>query len=218
MSDPILREVDEEVRRERLKKLWERYGGIVIAVAVLIVVGVGGWRTWEWYEQRQAAQAGAAFETAVQLAEEGKSAEAIAAFEKLVTEGTSGYRLLARFREAAELADKDRAAAVKIYDAIAADTGQSPAVRDLAAIRAALLLVDTASIDEMQKRLETLTAGGRPFRHTARELMALSAWRAGDAAATRKWVDLIVTDPETPPNTRARVEVLAPAAPAVGKG
>ncbi len=218
MSDPILREVDEEVRRERLKKLWDRYGGIAIAVAILIVAGIGGWRAWEWNQTRQAAQSGAAFEAAVKLADEGKSAEAVSAFERIIAEGTSGYRLLARFREAAELAEKDRPAAVKLYDAIAADGGQSPAMRDLAAVRAGLLLVDSASLDEMQKRLEPLTAGGRPFRHTARELMALSAWRAGDAAATRKWVDLIVTDPETPPNTRARVEVLASGAPAVGKG
>ncbi len=46
MSD-IFREVDEEVRREQLKKLWERYSILIVAVAVLIVAGVGGWRGYE---------------------------------------------------------------------------------------------------------------------------------------------------------------------------
>ena len=53
MSD-IIREVDEELRRERMMKLWERYGIYVVAVAVLVVVAVGGWRVWEWYSTREA--------------------------------------------------------------------------------------------------------------------------------------------------------------------
>ena len=35
----IFHEVDEEVRREQLKKLWDRYGIYLIALAVLVVVG-----------------------------------------------------------------------------------------------------------------------------------------------------------------------------------
>ena len=66
---------------------------------------------------------GAAFEAAVALAESGKQAEAQAAFSKLAKEGSSGYRMLARFREAAELAKTDPAAAVKAYDSLAADSG-----------------------------------------------------------------------------------------------
>ncbi len=82
MTD-IFNEVDEEVRREQLKKLWERYGNYLIAVCVLIVVGVGAWRGYEWWQAKQAAQSGAAFEQAVELAEAGKHQEAEAAFAKL---------------------------------------------------------------------------------------------------------------------------------------
>ncbi len=39
MSD-IFTEVDEEVRREQLKKLWERYGNYAVAAAVL---GLANW-------------------------------------------------------------------------------------------------------------------------------------------------------------------------------
>ena len=56
--------------------------------------------------------------------------------------------------------------------------------------------------------LEPLAAADRPFRHTARELLALSAWRNGDAAAAKRWLDLIATDAETPAGTRQRMEVL----------
>ena len=116
--------------------------------------------------------------------------------------------MLARFREAAELAKTDGAAAVKAYDALAADGGLGRAMQDLAAVRAGLILVDTAPLAELSARLEPLTAADRPFRHTARELLALGAWRAGDAAAAKKWFDLIATDAETPAGTRQRIDVL----------
>jgi hypothetical protein len=207
LSD-IFREVDEEVRRERLQQLWERHGNLIVALALLIVLAVGGWRGYDWWEDRKAAESGAAFETAVALAESGKQDEAQAAFSKLAKEGSSGYRILARFREAAELAKTDPGAAVKAYDSLAAESGVGRSLQDLAVIRAGLILVDTATPAELATRLEPLTASDRPFRHAARELLALGAWRAGDAAAAKRWFDLIATDVETPAGTRQRIDVL----------
>ena len=106
MSD-IFQEVDEEVRREQLKKLWERYGTLLIAACVLLVVAVGGWRAYEWWEAKKAAEAGTAFQAAIALSSEGKNKEAEDAFAKLAASGTSSYRMLARFREAAEVARRD---------------------------------------------------------------------------------------------------------------
>jgi hypothetical protein len=214
----IFNEVDEEVRREQLKKLWERYGNYLIGLCVLVVVAVGAWRGYQWWEIKQAAQSGAAFEQAVALAEGGKHQEAEAAFAKLASDGTAGYRVLARLRQAAELAVTDRKAAVSAYDAIAADTSAGQVIEDLAAVRAGILLVDTTPYSEMRKRLEPLTAADRTFRHTARELLGLSAWKAGDIAAARQWTDMIMSDPLTPAGTRSRAEVLGELIAASGKG
>ena len=85
------------------------------------------------------------------LAEAGKHQEAEAAFAKLATDGTAGYRALARLREAAELAQTDKAAAVKAYDEIAADKSAGESCRQLAAVRAGFLLVDTAPYSEMRR-------------------------------------------------------------------
>jgi hypothetical protein len=60
----------------------------------------------------------------------------------------------------------------------------------------------------MEKRLESVAAAGRPFRHTARELLALSAFRAGDKGALQRWSDLIASDAESPAQMRARVEAI----------
>ena len=169
MSD-IFQEVDEEVRRERLKKLWERYGSLLIAACVLLVVAVGGWRTYEWWEAKKAAEAGTAFQAAITLSSEGKTKEAEDAFARLAASGTSSYRMLARFREAAEVARRDPSAAVAIYDRLAADSSFGRDLQDLAALRAGTILVDTAPYSEIVQRLEPLTAPDRTFRHSARSL------------------------------------------------
>lgn len=217
MTD-IFREVDEEVRREQLKKLWERYGGYLIAACIIVIIGVGGWRGYEWWEAKQAAQSGAAFEEAVKLAESGKHQDAAAAFAKVAADGTAGYRVLARLRDAAELAATDRKAAVAAYDAIAADNRLGQVVQDLAAVRAGLLLVDSAPYSEIAQRLEPAAAGDRAFRHSAREVLALSAWKAGDMAAARRWTQTIISDPQTPPGPRSRAEMLGELIAASAKG
>jgi hypothetical protein len=213
----IFTEVDEEVRREQLKKLWERYGNYAIALAFLVVAAVAAWRAYDYWENRRAAEAGAAYDAASRLADEGKHDEAASAFAKLVTDGTAGYRLLARLREAAEMAERDPKAAVAAYDKIAGENTGQPLVSELAAIRAAFLLVDTAKLDEMSQRLEPLAQPSGPFRHTARELLALSAWRNSDSAAMRRWSDAAKNDPEAPSGVRSRMEVLAALLPETAK-
>lgn len=204
MAD-IFHEVDEEVRRERLKRLWDRYGLYVLILAVLFVAAIAGWRGWEYYQNQRAAAFGSQFEAAAALAEAGKFAEAEKDFAKIAEEGNRGYRVLGRLREAEVTISRDRAAAVAQFDAVAADASFNQRFRDLAAIRAGLVLVDTASLGDMEKRLETVAAAG-PFRHTARELLALSAFRTGNKAALQRWSDLIAGDAESPAQMRARIQ------------
>jgi hypothetical protein len=210
-------EVDEDVRRDQLKKLWDQYSIYIIAGALLIIASVGGWRGYQYLEAKKAAEAGSAFDKAVELSEANKHSEAEAAFADLAAKAPSGYRMLARLRAAAEAANRDPQAAAKMYDDIAADRSVGAPERDLAKVRAAGLLLETASYPSMLARLEAATAPGATFRHTARELLALSAWRANDMAAARKWLDLIANDGETPPSLRSRAEALQAMLPPVAK-
>jgi hypothetical protein len=214
----IFHEVDEEVRRERLKKLWDRYGIHAIALAVLVVAGIAAWRGYEYWVAKRAAAAGAAFEAALALNEQGKFAEAEAALAKIAAEAPAGYRLLARMRAAAALAQIKPADAVKAYDELSADASLGAIWQDLAAVRAGMLLVDTASLADMRRRLDPAAEPARSFRHTARELLALSAWRNHDLTAARRYLDMITADAESPVGTRARAEVLSGMIATEGKG
>jgi hypothetical protein len=210
-------EVDEDVRRDQLKKIWDKYSIYIVAAALLVIAAVGGWRGYQYLEAKKAAEAGAAFDHAVELSDQDKHAEAEAAFNSLAASASSGYRMLARLRAAAELASHDSQAAVKLYDDIAADRSVGASERELARIRAAGLLLETASYANLQERLEAAAAPEATFRHSARELLALSAWRSNNAIEARKWLDMIAEDGETPSSLRSRAEALQALLPPVAK-
>jgi hypothetical protein len=206
MSD-IIREVDEELRRERFMKLWDRYGIYAVAAAVVVVLAVGGWRGWQWYTEREAAKSGARFEAAMKLVNDNKRSDAEAAFNALAKDGTAGYRLLGRFRAAAESGKANVVAGVAAYDAIAGDASIEPALRDLARVQAALLLVDSASVAEIKGRMDPLL-GSSPFRNSAREVIGLAHYRAGERAAAAKMFREILSDQDLPPAMRGRAQVM----------
>lgn len=207
MAD-IFNEIDEDLRRERFGRLWTRYGGFIIGLAVLIVVAVAGWRGYEWWKLKQDQAAGAQFEAAQKLASEGKTAEAEAAFVALEKDGTSGYRLLARFRAADERAETDAAAAVADYDGLAKDPSVSTLMQNVAQVRAAMLLVDTASLAEIEGRMKPLDTPEGAFRHSAREIIGLAQYKASDYKAATETFTAILNDGQTPPGLRRRAELM----------
>jgi hypothetical protein len=213
----LFNEVDEEVRREQLKKLWDRYSIYIVAAAILVVAAVGGWRGYEYLEAQKAAEASAAFDAAIELADQNKSTEAEAAFDKVATTAPSGYRMLARLRAAGEVAARDPKAGAKLYDDLAADRSIGAEQQDLARIRSAGLLLDTDTYPNILQRLEAAAKPEATFRHTARELLALSAWRANDTTAARQWLDMIANDGETPSAMRQRAESLQALLPPAAK-
>jgi hypothetical protein len=210
-------EVDEDVRRDQLKKLWDRYSILIVAAALLIIAAVGGWRGYQYLQTQKAEEAGVAFDKATDLSDQNKHAEAEAAFNNLAATAPSGYRILARLHAAAEVASRDPQAAVKLYDDISADRSVLALDQELARVRAAALLLETAGYSNMLQRLETATTPQATFRHTARELLALSAWHANDMTAARQWLDMIANDGETPPGLRSRAEALQALLPPVAK-
>lgn len=208
MSD-IFREVDEDLRNERYRKLWDRYGAYVLGLAVLIVVATAGYRGYEYWRQQQAQASGDRFVAALRLSGDGKHDEAIAALDAIAGDGSGGYPVLATFRAAGEKATAgDDKGAVADYDAIAGRNDTPPLVGELARLRAAMILADDVSVAEMTTRIGDLAATGNPWRNTARELIGLAAWREGDLATSRKSFDEIAKDQEAPQNIRSRAQFM----------
>ena len=208
MSDESLfREVDEEVRQEQFKKLWARYGNAIIALGVLVILGVAGMEGWKYWQLKQSEGAGDQFFAAAQLAASGKAADAVKDFDAIEK---TGFADLGRLRAAAQLAAEGKADdAVKAYDAVAADAKVDQTLRDLARIRAAAVMADTAAFADVEARLKDFTTAESPWRHIAREILASVQFRLKDYAGANKQVMDILADQDTPPPLRQRAETMA---------
>lgn len=204
----IFREVEADMRRELLARYWEKYGVYVIAVALLIVLGVGGYQAWTWRQSSLAAADGAAFVQAGALREDGNLDAASERFSTLAEDGTGSYSVLANLRLAAVSAAQGQdEAAVAAYDKVAARTDDAM-LRDFAQIQAATLLVDEAPLAEIEKRLEGMREGSNPWRHSARELLGMAAFRAGDNGKARGLYQELLSDSDTPPPMRQRAQMM----------
>ncbi|HEU4986241.1 MAG TPA: tetratricopeptide repeat protein, partial [Rhizobiaceae bacterium] len=179
-DDGFIREVNEELRQDQMKALWWRYGPAAIVVAVLVVLGTAAYVGYDYWQQTRANRSGDAFSQALELANQGRSDEALAALEELEETGHGAYPLLARMRAATVLANKgDFDGAVAAFDEVANDGSVPEVIRDVARLRAGLLLVDHGSYEDVASRVEQLAVDTNPMRHTAREALGLAAWKAG---------------------------------------
>lgn len=217
MTD-IFREVEEDLRHDKYKKLWDRFGLYLIGGAVLVVATTSAVVGWGAYRQSQAEQGSAVYTQAVRDAEGMTASDVAAHFRKAAHELPAGYRGLARLREAAALAEAgDWATAVAIYDDIAAGSEMDEVLRGLAAIKAGVLLLDVADIGEMRTRLGGMAEKTSPWRNAARELLGFAHYRARNYEAAKVRFDEIIADPVASAGLRDRAHValaiLAPLMP-----
>lgn len=198
-SETFIREVDEELRRDQLKALWDRFGWAFIGVCVLIVAITAGYRGWIWWEARRAAEAGDRFMAALEAIESGDREGGEAALRAIAEEGGAGYAALARLRLAGESAAAgDKETALAGYDALVADTALARPLRDVARIKAALLALDTGDEAGAVTRAEPLNESGNVWRHAAREVLGTAAYATGDLRTARGYFTEIQQDAETP--------------------
>lgn len=207
MSDNFLREIDEEVRRDKAADLWKKYGNLVIAVLALVVAAVGGWRFWQSQQERAAQAVSDRLETALKASRESRGEEAEKTLAELTTGTGEGYRLVARFRLAAEAARREPADGAKAFDALANDAAVEQVFRDLARIRSSLLKVDVAPYAEIRAALEPLASNTGVWRHTAREVLGVAALKAQNMDDAGRWFDQIAIDTQAPQALRQRVEL-----------
>ena len=205
-DDSFIREVEEELRSDKFKALWKRFGPLIVGGAVLLVAATAAWRGWLAYTESQANASGDRFLEAIERAEAGEREEALSLLAALREDGAGRYDLLAAMQSAGLRAADDPRAAADAFVAVANDAGTPPAVADVARLRAAYLLVDHGEVGEVSALVAPLAVDGEPMRHSAREALGLAAWRAGDRDAAAERFRAIVSDQAAPPGVRARAE------------
>lgn len=204
MSD-IFQEIDEELRRENLAKLWQRYGKYVIALAVAVVLATGALAGWREYQSRQRQAEGARYTLALDLARQGKDKDAAEVFGELTRHGGAGRALLARF-EAASLKAKsgDVKDAIAQYQALAADPSIDPLYRNLATLLWAQYQLKDGDPKAIIEALAPLTGLENPWHPSALELTALAQLKAGNKEEALAIYQRLAQDPAAPRGLRAR--------------
>jgi hypothetical protein len=214
-DESLIREVDEEVRQDQYQKLWKLHGNKAIAVMFLAVAAVAGFEGWKYYQKNQAEQASIVYFDAVQKANTGKFDDAMAA---LAAVKHPGYEQLAKLRKAAVQAERGEGdAAIAAYGAIIADSSIDPTLVDLARIRQGYLLVDSKTPDELLALLGKFDKDGEPWRHAAREIFGLTAFRTKDFVMADRFMNQVYADPEAPQalkqRAQAMIQLIAPELP-----
>jgi hypothetical protein len=210
-SDGFIREVDEELQRDRMAELWKRYGPIVIGVALIIIIGTAGKVGWDTWRAHQLAQQGAAFAAAEAALTNGSPDEAADQFAALAAAQGGDVAAIAKLREAeARLAAGDGEVARTLLDEIALRSDVDAIIRDYAALSSARLQLGVADPATLQAALAPQMAADAPFRHSAQELATLVALEAGDETGAIDTLRQLLADSGTPDGLRRRAaELLA---------
>lgn len=206
-DDSFLREVEEELRSEKLKAFWRRYAVFIIGGAVLIVLIVAANEGWKWWRASTANTASERYYAAVSLADQGDLDGARTSLQEIVADGPSGYATLAQFRIAGLLAEQgDPQSAIAAYDALASSL-EEPRLRELALVSAAYLAVDHSDLAGVEMRAGGLTGPESPMRNQALEALGLAHYRAGDIEAARGRFEEIAADPNTTQDMQMRAHL-----------
>lgn len=208
----IFDEVEEDLRAERARKAAQKWGGVAIGVAIIVLAATGGWQGWQWYQAREAAGAASTFLTLHRASERdgadlGNTGNGFAALSR---EAPPGYQTLARLRAAALKAETgDLPGALALWDQLSADGSADQLYRDLATLLAVTHALDGADPARLASRLAPLTAEGNPWRASAREAQALLAVRRGAHDEARRILESLAADAGAPTGLRERAQRVA---------
>jgi hypothetical protein len=206
-SDTLIREVDEELRRDRMRKLWRQTGPWIIGGAVAVVLAVAGYEGWTWWQKTQAAKSSDQFYAATKIADGTDLDAAKKALDGVVAQGSGGYPMLAQFREAALLAQNGKIdEAVAAYDGLATSLNDTH-LRELALVLAGNLLIDKGDVAAVEQRVGGLITPASPMRNAAREVMGLVQYKAGKLDDAVKNFQAILADPAAPRDAQNRVQI-----------
>ena len=206
-NDTLIREVDEELRRDRVRKLWRQTGPYVIGGAVLVVLVVAGYEGWNWWQKTQSAKSSDQFYAASVVADGKDAGAAKKALDDLIAQGSGAYPMLAQFREAALLAQNGKTDdAVAAYDALSTSIANTH-LRELALVLAADLLIDKGDVAAVEQRVGGLMTPGSPMRDSAREAMALTQYKAGKLDDAMANFQAILDDPQSSRDMQGAVQI-----------
>lgn len=219
MDNDFISEIDEEIKEERLLKLWQKYGHYLIAAIVAVVIGTACFVGWNSYQRSIKETEAADFFDAMRMLTTKDYAGAIAKMET-VADKSKHYRALAQFRQAVLIIEKanvnkqaDAAniipkEAVDIYKSMIDDKKIDSKFRDLAAIAYVLVVMDHGDPKELIKLLQGQVVAVNPWSNFAKELIGFLSLKIGDKDTAKKMVEELSKDKNLSQSAMIRLHIL----------
>lgn len=210
MSDnSFIREVNEELRQEKARALWGRYGPILIIGAVLLVLATGAFQIFNYWQDNKAGKIGDMLISTMDLTTNEKIEQALKDLDNVQKSDFGGYPILAQMRKAGILAQTgDAQQAVTLFDEVAANQNTPLIFKKIAKIRAAYILVDTGTYEDVEKRVKDMNTGFDSMRFSAREALGLAAYKAGKVDEAVAYFKQIVDEDNLSVGATARAQTM----------
>ena len=209
-SETFLREVDENLRRDRFQDFLKTYGKWLIAAVVLFLAAIGGWIYWQDRQQKQSAEDSERLHKTFTDIAEGRANAAQKSLDELEKSPSDAIRASATLAEAAVALDKnDRNAAIAKYREISEDGSLPQVYRDLGTVRVTALEFDALKPEQVIARLEPLAKAGNPWFGSAGEMTALALLKQGKKAEAGKLFAAVAADKQVPDPIRSRAVQIA---------
>lgn len=203
MSD-IFDETEENLRADKWVSIVKKalpWVSSVLGGALIIALGVWGWQGWQSHVSSASSET---YEAAFEAAQKGDMATAKTKYEEASRTSNAAYKSMALLQLGVMAANDNKTEeAIKDFDQ-AAKVTSDPIASDTAALRAAMLAMDTASFADMQKRLTPLAKDGRPFAALAKEALAMAKLQAGDVKGARSDLQVLSLTLGTPDGVKQR--------------
>jgi hypothetical protein len=209
-GETFLREVDEELRRERVDHFVRRYGWAIIAAILLVLGAIGGWIWWQNRQQEQAAAQGETLLEALDSSEAGNASAAAPKIAELAGSDVEGYRVAALFaRAGAELSANNEAAAIATLRSIAGNQDFAEPYRQAALVRQTAIEFDSLPPQQVIQRLRPLARPGQAWFGTAGEMVGIAHLKMRRPDLAGPLFGEIGRDETVPPSIRTRAIQMA---------
>lgn len=203
--DQFIDEVNEDLKKEKYEEVWKKYGQFVIGGAVAVLIATGGYSFWKSWSEEKAATEGTRFDAAIQAIGNESWDDANSQLEAFKNDAGDGYRGLALIRQGEVLQAKgDNAAALAVWETLAADSGVDAVYRDFGLLMSVTVNLDNMDVNQVKSRLGTLAGSTSGWRHLAQEQIALAAITAGDKDEATQLLNGLIADADAPQGLKQR--------------
>jgi hypothetical protein len=173
----VFDEVEEQLRSERYRNLAVKSLPFVAAAVVAVVIGVGGYWGWTSYKSTQANKASEGYQAALVTAQKQGPASAFGQFKAVADGGAEGYKALALLQMGDIRLEENKTKEAVTYFDEAAKAAPNALMGDLARLKSAFALMDTAPYKDLESRLTPLAGEKSPYRVYAKEALAFASCR-----------------------------------------